>query len=182
MEQQGGAAKQQLQHVVAYINSRLAELDKDLNLGQYQYLNLASEKTGLDRAHFVLSGVCVSLLLIIYLFGLSFVSNALAFVPIYDSFKALRQPGGADVPFWLTYWVVYGSLSLFESFIDEVFFWLPFYFLFKIGFLIWAFHPNSRGALVIYDKFLNPIFIGVEREAALLKSDLASISQKRYVD
>lgn len=35
--------------------------------------------------------------------------------------------------------VVYGSLGLFESFIDTVFFWLPFYFIAKSAFLVWAY-------------------------------------------
>jgi hypothetical protein len=37
-----------------------------------------------------------------------------------------------DDEYWLTYWVVYGSLSVLESFLDAAFFWLPFYFLIKV--------------------------------------------------
>jgi UPF0716 family protein affecting phage T7 exclusion len=36
--------------------------------------------------------VCVAFIILANVFGLSFVSNLFAFVPIYESYKALRSP------------------------------------------------------------------------------------------
>lgn len=74
--------------------------------------------------------------------------------------------------------VVYGTLSLFESAIDTVFFWMPFYYLFKIGFLIWAYHPDTKGALVIFKRFIAPLFLGIEREAREIDQ---SIKASRHI-
>jgi receptor expression-enhancing protein 5/6 len=96
------------------------------------------------RIYIVLALAAVASLIIIQLLGLSFISNLFGFVPIYASFKALRSPEKEDDEFWLTYWVVYGSLGLFESFIDTVFFWMPFYFIAKSAFLVWAYAPQTK--------------------------------------
>jgi len=146
------------------VKVKLLAYDRELKLEQYPALNVAHEKTKLPRIYILLGAAALALLIVIQIFGLSFISNVFAFGPIYWSFKALRSPGKEDDEYWLTYWVVYGSLSLFESFIDGVFFWLPFYFIFKIIFLGWAYHPQYKGAQVIYEKFLGPIFVGVEKE------------------
>ena len=55
-------------------------------------------------------------------------------------------------------WVVYGSLGLFESMIDVVFWWVPFYYIAKIAFLVYCFAPQTRGAAVIYRVALAPLF------------------------
>jgi len=164
------------QPFVDRLKGRLLVYETELHLDQYQPLNVIHEKTKLPRIYFVLGVAFLVLSIIIQLFGLSFVSNVVAFGPIYWSFKALRSEGKEDDVQWLTYWVVYGSLSLFESFIDGIFFWLPFYFLFKMAFLAWAYHPEYRGAQVIFDRFLGPIFIGVEKEVDEIDR---SIKQRR---
>jgi len=41
---------------------------------------------------------------------------------------------------------VYGSLGLFESMIDVVFWWVPFYYIAKIAFLVYCFNLRLRRA------------------------------------
>merc|ERR1712146_531222 len=55
---------------------------------------------------------------------------------------------------WLTYWVVYSFFSLLENFISFLLNWIPFYFAFKLAFLVYLFHPKYTGAKTIYDNFL----------------------------
>jgi receptor expression-enhancing protein 5/6 len=157
------------------IKNDLLAYEHDWQLDQYNILNIAHEKTKQPRIFCLIGIITIAILLLIQIFGLSFVSNLFAFVPIYESYKALRSPEGSDDEYWLTYWVVYGSLSLFESFIDGFFFWLPFYFIFKIVFLIWTYHPSSRGAHVIYKSVLEPIFVGVEKEVSEIEKDANEI-------
>jgi len=142
----------------------LHSLDVDLNLKQYELLTKAEQKTGQPRSYLLLGTFIVLFVLITALFGVSFISNLFAFYPLYSSFKALRSPLPEDDQFWLTYWVVFATLALFESLIDGVFFWLPFYYVIKVIFLIWCFHPDSKGALIVYKRILAPLFVGVQRE------------------
>jgi len=62
---------------------------------------------------------------------------------------------------------VYGSLALLESLIGGVnFMWLPLYFIGKVAFLIWCFHPQTKGALIVYNRVLQPLFGQMESKVA----------------
>lgn len=43
--------------------------------------------------------------------------------PIYASFKAIESDDKTDDTQWLTYWVVYSTFSVIESFTDALIFW-----------------------------------------------------------
>ena len=55
---------------------------------------------------------------------------------------------------WLIYWVVYSFFSIIEVFVDYLLYWIPFYYAFKMAFLLWAMMPQTRGAKFLYDSFL----------------------------
>lgn len=140
------------------VKRHLTTYDRDLQLDRYDLLNTAHEKTGQPRIYIVLALALIALILTAATFGLAFLSNLFAFYPLYSSFKALRTSTKEDDQFWLTYWVVYGTLALAESLVDGVFGWMPFYYIGKIVFMGWCFHPQTKGALVIYHRVLAPLF------------------------
>jgi len=154
----------QVKQFVSVFNSHLLKYDREFHLEQSPLLNLIYEKVGGDsgpikRIHIVLGSVIIGLIVTLATLGWAFVSNFIGFAyPVYQSFKAIRSPVAQDEAHWLTYWVVYATFSLFESSIDLIFFWVPFYFLAKIVFLVWCFHPSTKGAQVVYDKILHPLF------------------------
>mmetsp|Transcript_28787 Transcript_28787/g.33076 ORF Transcript_28787/g.33076 Transcript_28787/m.33076 type:complete len:103 (+) Transcript_28787:718-1026(+) len=41
-----------------------------------------------------------------------------------------------------------------EVFTDTLLYWIPFYFAFKLAFLLWAMLPQTKGAKFLYDSFL----------------------------
>jgi len=138
-------------HLLAY--------DRDLALDKYDLLNTAHEKTGQPRIYIVLAATTILLIITTAIFGLPFLSNLIAFYPLYQSFKALRTPSPTDDQHWLTYWSVYGTLGLIESLlIGTTGVWLPFYYLLKIVFLVWCFHPKTKGALIVYQRVMAPLF------------------------
>ena len=47
--------------------------------------------------------------------------------------KAIDSVAKDDDTQWLTYWVVYAAFGIVEYFADLVLFWIPFYFLLKVG-------------------------------------------------
>merc|ERR1712183_49315 len=55
---------------------------------------------------------------------------------------------------WLIYWVVYAFFSTIEVFTDFLLYWIPFYFAFKLAFLLWAMLPQTKGAKFLYDSVL----------------------------
>jgi len=44
--------------------------------------------------------------------------------------------------------------SIIETFTDVLLYWIPFYFAFKMAFLLWAMLPQTKGAKFLYDSFL----------------------------
>ena len=144
------------------VKGHLSTYDREWSLDKVDLLNTAHEKTGQPRIYILLGAIAIGFILISATLGLSFVSNVFAFYPLYQSFKALRTQNPTDDQFWLTYWVVYATLALVESLMGGGLFWLPFYHVLKIVFLVWCFHPSSKGALVIYQRVLQPLFSQVE--------------------
>jgi len=78
--------------------------------------------------------------------------------PAIWSIRAIESTGTDDDKQWLTYWVVFAIFTFIDMFSGFVLKFIPFYFFFKLIFLVWCFMPNTRGASFIYDKFIIKIF------------------------
>eukprot|EP01025_Chloroclados_australasicus_P039791 TRINITY_DN4140_c0_g1_i4.p1 TRINITY_DN4140_c0_g1~~TRINITY_DN4140_c0_g1_i4.p1 ORF type:complete len:156 (+),score=30.74 TRINITY_DN4140_c0_g1_i4:113-580(+) len=76
--------------------------------------------------------------------------------PTYNSFKAIESTSADDDKQWLTYWVVYSLISLVELFAEWILEWIPLYFEAKLVFLAWLIAPQTKGALMLYEKFIRP--------------------------
>jgi receptor expression-enhancing protein 5/6 len=70
----------------------------------------------------------------------------------YASYKAIESEATDDDTQWLTYWVVYSMLMIFESFADYSVFWIPGYRFAKCGFIFWLASPRFKGAIMLYEK------------------------------
>lgn len=56
----------------------------------------------------------------------------------------------------MTYWMTFFSFQTVESLMPHLLSSIPFYFWFKLAFMVWCYHPATRGAAVIY-KLAEPI-------------------------
>jgi len=74
--------------------------------------------------------------------------------PAFKSFEAIESQVRGDDTQWLIYWTVYAFFSVIEVFVDYLLYWIPFYYAFKLAFLLWAMLPQTKGAKFIYDSFL----------------------------
>merc|ERR1712025_989169 len=83
--------------------------------------------------------------------------------PAYKSFKAIESKSKEDDTQWLTYWVVYGVFNILEHAVAFVVAMIPYYGLFKMGFLIFCYHPSTMGATQIYSKVLSPYVVPCHR-------------------
>lgn len=106
--------------------------------------------------------IAAASLVVLVLLGAKVLSLLIGVIyPAYISFKAIESVGTDDDTQWLTYWVIFGVLTV----LDETVFSLltminPVYgvmtFFFKIFTLIWLQHPKSRGAERVYVSYVGP--------------------------
>ena len=92
---------------------------------------------------------------IVFGVGIGSLSSLVGFVyPAFKSFQAIETKHKGDDTQWLVYWVIFALFSIMETFVDLILYWIPFYFSFKIAFLLWAMLPQTKGAKFLYDNFL----------------------------
>lgn len=137
--------------VQVYMDKWAKDLDK------FPVLQKAQEATGVEKLYLVAGGATVLLLLLLVGFGAGLICNIVGFAyPAYASFKAVESTDKKDDVQWLTYWVVYACFNIVEVFSDFLLYWIPFYYAFKLGFLLWLFMPSTQGASFLYNHFLAP--------------------------
>ncbi|KAM6549827.1 hypothetical protein CsatB_021503 [Cannabis sativa] len=68
--------------------------------------------------------------------------------PLYASMRAIESPSSLDDQQWLTYWVLYSFMALFELSCWKVLQWVPFWGYMKLLFCMWLVFFN--GAAYIY--------------------------------
>ncbi|CEM30261.1 unnamed protein product [Vitrella brassicaformis CCMP3155] len=130
----------------------------DLKMSKNQQLASLCNQIGV-RPHVIVLTACGALLAFL-LFGIggNIICNAVGFVyPAWQSFKAIESDKKDDDKLWLTYWVVYGFFSVIEVFADYILFWVPFYWMMKLGFLVWLFLPQTQGSIHMYNNLVKPI-------------------------
>lgn len=126
--------------------------------------NLLGEKFGVN-GKVVLIVIIICLVSVFIGYFDSIITNIVGIVyPVYWSMKALETKEQNDDKQWLTYWVVFALFILFESTLGFLLKYIPFYFFFKLAFLLWLFLPNFRGAEIVYYKFIRRFFIQYEKQ------------------
>nr|CAD1822521.1 unnamed protein product [Ananas comosus var. bracteatus] len=77
----------------------------------------------------------------------------------YASVKAIETKSPVDDQQWLTYWVLYSLITLFELTFAKVIEWLPFWSYMKLIFNCWLVLPYFNGAAYVYQNFVRPMFV-----------------------
>lgn len=117
-----------------------------------------AQKSGLETGQItaglgVFLGICL-----IFGIGSHLITDAIGILyPAYMSFKAIESIEADDDKQWLTYWVVFALFRVLDDWSEVLFSWLPFYYPIKLGFLIFLFAPQTKGALKIYETAIKPI-------------------------
>ncbi|KXS14187.1 hypothetical protein M427DRAFT_112826 [Gonapodya prolifera JEL478] len=113
--------------------------------------------TGVKKSYFAIGGAAFVAILIFFNIAGQLLSNLVGFLyPAWASFVAMETASTSDDKQWLTYWIVFAIFNLAEHFNDFLLYWIPFYFFFKTIFAVWLYLPQSRGAEVLYTKFVKP--------------------------
>ncbi|XP_054818606.1 HVA22-like protein f [Prosopis cineraria] len=74
--------------------------------------------------------------------------------PLFASIKAIESPSTLDDQQWLTYWVLYSFIALFELTCNNILPWVPIWPYLKLVFGLWLVLPKFNGAAYIYDNFV----------------------------
>jgi len=130
-----------------------------LNLNELERIPHVKElcgKIGVKPAHVGLGLLGLVSIFCLLEFGTKWFGFLIGFLyPAYQSFKAIEsQETKEDDKMWLTYWIVFGFLTVFDGLINFLFSFIPFFGVLKIAFNVWLFHPKTQGARIIYEKFL----------------------------
>ncbi|XP_028651204.1 receptor expression-enhancing protein 3 [Erpetoichthys calabaricus] len=84
--------------------------------------------------------------------------------PAYYSYKAVKTKNVKEYVRWMMYWIVFALYTVLETIADLMVSWFPLYYELKIAFVIWLLSPYTRGASLMYRKFLHPLLSSRERE------------------
>ena len=82
------------------------------------------------------------------------VTSVAVMYPAFKSLKAIETKEADDDKRWLSYWIVYGTLNLAETFFGFVFYFIPYWDWLRLGFFIWLLLPNFDGSTIIYQKVI----------------------------
>ncbi|KAF9623787.1 hypothetical protein IFM89_005294 [Coptis chinensis] len=78
--------------------------------------------------------------------------------PLYASVRAIESNSHAENKKWLTYWVLYGLIMVFEFTYAVLIEWLPLWPVIKLMVTCWLVVPSSDGAVHAYNHFVRPCF------------------------
>jgi len=131
-----------------------------------EVMNKLEKQIGVRKVHAVLTlGMLIMVIVLMTLGGRLF-TNLFGFIyPCYASFRAIKSDEKEDDTQWLTYWVVFSFFHVFESAIDVAFGWLPLYLFLKLGFLVFCFLPETKGATIVFQTFIEPLFSKAEESS-----------------
>ncbi|KAM3194158.1 hypothetical protein ACQJBY_070676 [Aegilops geniculata] len=110
--------------------------------------------------------------------------------PLYASVRAIETKSQVDDQQWLTYWVLYSFITLFEITFAPILEWLPFWPYGKLFFNCWLVFPCFNGAAYVYEHFARPMFVNrqivniwyVPRKEKLSKSDDVLSAAEKYIE
>jgi len=140
------------------VNSHVDNLDSFLK--QFTIFDTISEKTSISRSFIFLGFLAFSSMILLSSHGPDLICNLFGFLyPAYATYKTLRREAGYNEgDFWLMYWVVFGLFTVMENVFDPYFDeGGSVYLLFKCLFLLWAFLPQTKGASMIFSRFVLPV-------------------------
>jgi len=132
------------------------------HLEKYPSLEKLEKATGRDRDQII--GAVLGFLFVLLMLGVFykplgiFMTRLFGFsYPAYQSFKAIESTGKDDDTQWLTYWMIFASFCLAEeTILEPMEEYAPFFFVWKIVFLLWCYLPQTKGADLLYAEAVGP--------------------------
>ncbi|XP_021299767.1 HVA22-like protein c [Herrania umbratica] len=87
--------------------------------------------------------------------------------PLYASIKAIETRSSNDDQQWLTYWVLYSMITLFELTFAKVLEWFPIWPYAKLIVTCWLVLPHFNGAAYVYRHFIRPFYMNPQSASTI---------------
>lgn len=109
----------------------------------------------MPKEYLVSGGGLILAITILWGVGMASLCGMVGFLyPAFKSFQAIETKSKGDDTQWLVYWVIFSFFQIIEVFVDVLLYWIPFYYAFKLAFLLWLMLPQTKGATFMYEAFL----------------------------
>ncbi|XP_055810096.1 HVA22-like protein c isoform X3 [Solanum dulcamara] len=89
---------------------------------------------------------------------LAVIAKNIDVLALYASIRAIETKSRADDRQWLTYWVLYSLITLFELSFSKVIEWFPIWSYAKLAAICWLVLPYFNGASYVYENFIRPFY------------------------
>lgn len=129
---------------------------KHASLFHYDKLDELEKKSGFSKVYFVALFITLGVSSVFLVGGIGLVTNLISFLyPAFATLKALDTNVGAtrDTQ-WSTYWIIFTLVSIMEPALSFI---VPFYYIIKVAFFGWMFHPKFLGASFVYVHVIDPL-------------------------
>ncbi|XP_057806424.1 HVA22-like protein a [Salvia miltiorrhiza] len=87
--------------------------------------------------------------------------------PLYASIRAIETKSAIDDQQWLTYWVLYSMITLFELTFAKLIEWFPLWSYAKLIFMCWLVIPHFSGAAYVYEHYVRPYIVTRQKSVNL---------------
>ena len=88
--------------------------------------------------------------------ALDFITRLISLIyPAYKSYQTMETENSNN---WLSYWIVYSTIAVFETIAWMIINFIPFYHIIKLAFIIWLVFPDANNSNTFYQKFIEPFF------------------------
>ncbi|CAH8621878.1 unnamed protein product [Schistosoma bovis] len=125
------------------------------------FLSVCETRSGISKLYLAYGVIAFLTLYLVIGYGTDILTLLVgALYPAYQSVKAIETHEKEDDTKWLTYWVVFASVQLFEACTAMMVYYLPLYPIIKCAFLIYCMIPISQnGSLLIYRRLIRPFVL-----------------------
>ncbi|CAH2066418.1 unnamed protein product [Thlaspi arvense] len=96
--------------------------------------------------------------------------------PLYASVRAIETKSLVQDEQWLTYWVLYALISLFELIFSKLLEWFPIWPFLKLIGICWLVLPQFNGAEHVYRHFIRPFYMNPQRAS----TNIWYVPQKKF--
>uniref|UniRef100_A0AC34FFV1 Receptor expression-enhancing protein n=1 Tax=Panagrolaimus sp. ES5 TaxID=591445 RepID=A0AC34FFV1_9BILA len=118
---------------------------------------------GIKREQLVYGGAAILGLYLIFGSFAQLICNLIGFAyPAYASVKAVRTENKDDDTQWLIYWCVFSCFSIADFFACFIMSYIPIYWIAKVIFLLYLALPQTKGAIRLYVKYVNPAITKID--------------------
>jgi receptor expression-enhancing protein 5/6 len=83
--------------------------------------------------------------------------------PLYASIRAIETKSPEDDRQWLTYWILYSMITLFELTFAKFIEWIPFWSYAKLIATCWLVLPYFSGASYVYERYVRPFYMNPQQ-------------------